>query len=59
MYVYLLLDGCAQLNLITTISKALEGLKLTNKHFYLNIKNLVEINIVSIFQLDYVPMLLT
>lgn len=49
MYVYLLLDGCAQLDLITTISKTLEGLKLTNKHFYINRKNLVEINIVSIF----------
>jgi hypothetical protein len=59
MYVCLLLDGCAQLDLVFTISKALEGLKLTNKHVYLNRKNLVEINIVSIFQLDYVPMLLT
>jgi hypothetical protein len=49
MYVYLLLDGCAQLDLVFTISKALEGLKLTNKHVYLNRKNLVEINIVSIF----------
>ena len=39
MYVYLLLDGCAQLNLTTTISKALEELKLKNKHFYLNRKN--------------------
>ena len=38
MYVYLLLDGCAQLNLMTNISKALEGLRLTNKHFYLNRK---------------------
>ena len=38
MYVYLLLDGCVQLNLTTTISKALEGLRLANKHFYLNRK---------------------
>jgi hypothetical protein len=44
MYVYLLLDGCAQLNLITTISKALEELKLRNQHrFYIPI--------------DYVPTL--
>jgi hypothetical protein len=28
MYVYFLLDGCAQLNLTTTISKVLEELKL-------------------------------
>ena len=39
MNVYLLLDGCAQLNLITTISKALEELKLKNKRFYVNRKN--------------------
>ena len=38
MYVYLLLDGCVQLNLMTTISKALEGLRFGNKHFYLNRK---------------------
>ena len=47
MYVYLLLDGCAQLKLMTTISKALEGLRLTNRHFYLNRKNLVEIKKLS------------
>jgi len=35
MYVYLLLDGCDQLNLIIPISKVLEGLKLKNEHFYL------------------------
>ena len=35
MYVYLLLDGCAQLDLTTTISKALEGLKLKISTFIL------------------------
>ena len=35
MHVYLLLDGCAQLNLIIPVYKVLEGLKLKNKYSYL------------------------
>ena len=56
MSVYLLLDGCAQLNLITTISKSLEELKLKNKHFYLN-RKISRNQHRFYFPIDYVPTL--
>jgi hypothetical protein len=42
MHVYLLLDGCAQLNLVNPIYKALEGLKLKINTLIFR-KNLVEL----------------